>query len=176
MQVCNVLRAARWKYRTQTFAICAPSHNFVGLYLRNYGIYRQSEKLLNNNISSTCLYIMANFGPLTTEISWRVCGTQQISTGFASLASLLHRLRSTEVNHTLHDVWPSSGLVHYICYSNSVESVISWNHQSFQSITVSLGHFMKSLNFLGISRNDCKCCGHFSVYHWIDTFSGALDS
>jgi len=28
-------RAALWKYRTQKIAICAPSHNFVGLYLRN---------------------------------------------------------------------------------------------------------------------------------------------
>jgi len=28
------------------------------------------------------------------------------------LASLLHRRRSTEVNQTLHDVWPSLGLVH----------------------------------------------------------------
>jgi len=26
-------------------AIWAPSHKFVGLYLRNYGMYRQSEKL-----------------------------------------------------------------------------------------------------------------------------------
>ena len=29
----------------------------------------------------------------------------------------MHRRRSTEVNQTLHDVWPSSGLVHlYIHY------------------------------------------------------------
>jgi len=35
MQVWNVLDAARWKYRTQKIAICAPSYNFVGLYLRN---------------------------------------------------------------------------------------------------------------------------------------------
>jgi len=27
---------------------------------------------------------MVNFGPLTAQISWRVWGTQQISTGFAS--------------------------------------------------------------------------------------------
>jgi len=27
-------------------AIWAPSHNFVGLYLRNLGMYRQSEKKL----------------------------------------------------------------------------------------------------------------------------------
>jgi len=36
MQVWNVLHRARWKYRTQKVAILAPSHNFVGLYLRNY--------------------------------------------------------------------------------------------------------------------------------------------
>jgi len=31
--------------------------------------------------------------------------------GFRVLASLLHRRRSTEVNQSLHDVWPSPGLV-----------------------------------------------------------------
>jgi len=40
MQVWNVLRAARWKYSTQkrrqkSPSFWAPSHNFVGLYLRN---------------------------------------------------------------------------------------------------------------------------------------------
>ena len=34
--------------------------------------------------------------------------------GFRVLASLIHRRRLTEVNHTLHDVWPSPVLVHYI--------------------------------------------------------------
>jgi len=33
---------------------------------------------------------------------------------FRVLASLLHRRRATEVNQTLHDVWPSSGLVYYV--------------------------------------------------------------
>jgi len=46
MQVWNVLHAARWKYRTQKFAICAPSHIFVGLYLCNWGVYQQLEKKL----------------------------------------------------------------------------------------------------------------------------------
>jgi len=46
-------------------AIWAPSHNFVGLCLRNWSTYRQSEKkLLNSNISSTCQNNMVNFGPL----------------------------------------------------------------------------------------------------------------
>jgi len=30
----------------QKIAIWAPLHNFVGLYLRNYGTYRQLEKLV----------------------------------------------------------------------------------------------------------------------------------
>ena len=42
------------------------------------------KNLLNSNISSTCLYNMVNFGPLTAEICWRVWAPQQISTGFAS--------------------------------------------------------------------------------------------
>jgi len=33
---------------------------------------------------------------------------------FRVLASLVHRRRSTDVNQTLHDVWLSPGLVHYI--------------------------------------------------------------
>jgi len=35
MHVWNVLHAARWIYRAQKIAISAPSHNFVGLCLRN---------------------------------------------------------------------------------------------------------------------------------------------
>ena len=32
--------------KSTKIAIWAPSHNFVGLYLRNQGTYRQSEKKL----------------------------------------------------------------------------------------------------------------------------------
>jgi len=39
-----MLQAAHWKYRMQKFAICTPSHNFVGLHLRNKGTYQQLEK------------------------------------------------------------------------------------------------------------------------------------
>jgi len=35
MQVRNLRHTARWKHRSQKIAIWAPSHNFVGLYLRN---------------------------------------------------------------------------------------------------------------------------------------------
>jgi len=57
---------------------------------------------------------MVNFGPLTAEIYWRVWGTRANFNGFHVLASLLHRIRSTEVNQTLHDVWPSPALVYYV--------------------------------------------------------------
>jgi len=83
----------------QKIAISAPSHNFVGLYLRNEGMYRQSEKnLLNSNISSRCLHNMAKFGPLTAEIGLPVWGTPANFNRFRVLASLLQRRRSPEVS------------------------------------------------------------------------------
>jgi len=89
MQVWNVLHADRWKIqdakKSPKIAVSAPSHKFVGLYLRNEGTHRQSERnFLSRNTSSTCSHNMANFGPLTAEIGWPVWGTLQISTGFAS--------------------------------------------------------------------------------------------
>jgi len=76
-------------------------------------MYRQSEKnLFNSNISSTCLHNMANFGPLTAEIHSGLLGHpskfQRVSRlGFVTAATLL-------TNKTLHDLWPSSALVHCI--------------------------------------------------------------
>ena len=65
-------------------------------------------------MSTTCLYIMANFDPLTTEICWPVWGTPTNFNGFRILPSLLQRRRSPEANQVLHDVWPSPGLLHCI--------------------------------------------------------------
>jgi len=66
---CTRLAANAGPKKSPKIAIWAPSHNFVGLYLRNYGTYRQSEKnLLSINISPTSPYNMMNFGPLAAEI------------------------------------------------------------------------------------------------------------
>jgi len=95
-------------------------HTIVQLYraissqLRHVSTIRKKLVKEQYNISSTCPYNMVNFRPLTAEIVWRVWSTTVNFNGFCVLASLLHRHRSTEVNQTLHDVWPSPGLVHYI--------------------------------------------------------------
>ena len=52
--------------------------------------------------------------PIATGIGSLVWAPQQISTCFRILASLLQRRRSTEAKQSLHGVWPSPGLVHYI--------------------------------------------------------------
>jgi len=87
---------------SQKIAISAPTHNFVGLYLRNEGIDRQSKKnLLNSNTSSTCPRNMVNFGPLTAEIGSGVWGTPANFNGFRVLATLLHDTLVLGVSQTL---------------------------------------------------------------------------
>jgi len=87
---------------TQKIAISAPSHNFVGLYLRNKGIYRQSEKnLLSTNTSSICPHNMVKFGPLTAEIGSGVWGTPANFNRFRILAALLHSTLVVGVSQTL---------------------------------------------------------------------------
>jgi len=73
MQVWNPLHAARWKYRTQKIAIWAPLHKFVGLYLRNYGTYRQSQKKLvkQRYVLHTC----SQYGELRPTSNWDRSGS-----------------------------------------------------------------------------------------------------
>jgi len=86
----------------QKYASWAPSHNFVGLYLRNLGTYRQLEKkLLNSNTSCTYPDNMVNFGPLTAEICWRVWDTPANFNGFRVLAALVHGTLVVGVSQTL---------------------------------------------------------------------------
>jgi len=57
---------------------------------------------------------MLNFGPLAAQIGAVVWGTPANFYGFRVLAALLQQHRSPEANQTLHDVWPSPGLLHCI--------------------------------------------------------------
>jgi len=63
-------------------------------------MYRQSEKMLNSNTSSTCPDNMVNFGLLTAEICWQVGAPLQISKGFRVLAALLHSTLVVGVSQT----------------------------------------------------------------------------
>jgi len=53
-------------------------------------MYRQSEKMLSSNISSTRPHNMVNFGPLAAEIGSVVWGTPANFKRFGVLAALLH--------------------------------------------------------------------------------------
>jgi len=101
---------------TQKIAIWAPLHNIcraISSQLRHMSTIGK-KKLLNSNISSTCPHNMVNFGPPAAEIGSVVWGTPANFNGFRVLGSLLQRRRSAEYNQSLHDVWPSPGLVYYI--------------------------------------------------------------
>jgi len=85
----------------------------VSSLIRHVSTIRK-KNLLNSNISSTCPHNMANFSPLVAEIGLGVWGTPANFNGFRVLPSLLQQHCSPEANQTLHDVWLSAGLVHYM--------------------------------------------------------------
>jgi len=58
------------------------------------------KNVLSSNISSRCPYNMVNFGPLTTEIDWRVWGTPSCFNGYRVLAALLHGSQVVGVSQT----------------------------------------------------------------------------
>jgi len=68
------------------------------------------KNLLNSNISST--YVLTNGCDRLVSLGHPSKFQRVSRLGF--VRPILHRRRSTEVNQTLHDVWPSPGLVEYI--------------------------------------------------------------
>ena len=63
---------------------------------------------------------MVYFGPPAAEVCWRVWGTPANFNWLCILPSLLQRRRSPEANQTLHDVWPSHGLVQLYTFSGAL--------------------------------------------------------
>jgi len=110
--------AARCKYRTQKSCQKSPSgHHRTTLsgYIFAIKAYIDNrKKLVKQQYLLYMSHNMVNFGPLAAEIVSFVWGTPANFNGFRVLATLLQRRRSTEVNQTLHYVWPSPGLVRYI--------------------------------------------------------------
>ena len=96
------------------FGICTPLITLCGYIFATNVSTDNRKNMLNSNMYSTRHHNMVNFGHLMAEISWRVWGTLTNFNRFCVLASLLHQRRSVQVNQTLHDVWRSPVLVHYI--------------------------------------------------------------
>jgi len=137
------------------------------------------KNLLSSNISSTCPRKTVNVGPLTAETDWRVLGTPKNFNGFRVLASLLHRRRSTEINHTLHCVWPSPGLVHYI-YIFGVSCPLTefcqvQNPLCVQDLCAPIGRVLHGTRAVGVRQTLMRGIftrqGGHSVQHWADELS-----
>jgi len=120
MQVWNALHAARWKYRMQKWCQKSPSGNYrttlsgcrLSSQLRHVSTI--GEKLVKQQY---LVQTFPQYGELRRTNGWDLLvglGHPCKFNGFRVLASLLQRRRSPEANQTLHDVWPSPGLVHYI--------------------------------------------------------------
>jgi len=114
-----VLHTARWKCRKQKIVKNLQSGHhrttLSGYILSTKArINKWKKNFLSSNISSTCHHNMVNFGPLAAEIGPVVWSTPANFNRFRVLAALLQQRRSTEANKTLHGIWPSPGLVHYI--------------------------------------------------------------
>jgi len=116
MQIWNLLHAACWNYETQNSPSAHHRRTLSGYIFATKACIDNRKNVLNNNIS-TCPHNMLNFGPLTAEIGWLVWDTSANFNGFRVLGLLLHRRRSTEINQTLHDVWPSPTLVQLVAYT-----------------------------------------------------------
>jgi len=119
-----MLHAARWKCRTQKIAKNSLSaHHCTTLLSYIFAIkacINNRKKLVKQQylIHMSSKYVEL----LVAEIVWRVCGTLANFNAFRKrvLASLLKRRCWTEVNQTLHCVWLSLGLVHYVYISLAV--------------------------------------------------------
>ena len=116
-----MLHAASWKYTGPKKSPKIPRLRTIAQFCRAISsqlrhVSTIEKKLVKQKYLLHMSYNrpMANFGPERLSSIGVFGATQQISTGFRVLASLLQRRRSTGVNQTLHDVWPSPGLVHYV--------------------------------------------------------------
>jgi len=90
-------------------------------------IDNRKKNLLNSNTSSTCPDNIVNFGLLTAEIYWRVCGTFANFKGFCVLAVSLHGTLVVGVSQTLR---------HWTEGATYIRQGGIGPHSSYQSITV----------------------------------------
>jgi len=105
MQVWNVLHAAHWKYRTQTWRKNSPSAHhrttLLGYIFETKVRIDNRKNVLNSNTSPTCPYNMVNFSPLAAEIGSLLWGIPANFNRFRVLAALLHCALVLGISQTL---------------------------------------------------------------------------
>jgi len=118
MQVWNVLHVARWntgrkkEAKGQHLSTIAQRCQAVSSQLRH--VSTVGKKFFKQQYM---LHMSPQYGELRPTNCWDgfvSLGHPANLNGFRILPSLLQRRRSAEAKQTLHDVWPSPGLVHYI--------------------------------------------------------------
>ena len=116
-----MLHAARWTYRTQKKSPKICHVGTIGQFCRAVSSQLRHVSTIGKNLGKQQYFLhlsrphnMSNVGPIVAEIGLPVWGTPANFNGFRVLALLLQRRRSPEANLTLHDVWPSPGLLHYV--------------------------------------------------------------
>ena len=106
-------------------------------------------------------------------------GTPANFNGFRVLTSLLHRRRSTETNQTLHNVWPSPGLVHcmYIFGGSCPVTEFCWVQKFILRLSLALSYIgsviarhsssVRQPNFAALSSwRHLYSAGQHHVGHW----------
>ena len=99
---CTRLAEIQDPKNCQKISTCAPSHNFVRLYIRNYGTYRQSEKIVKQqHLPHVSLQYRKLRPTIAAEILLFVWGTPGNFNGFRVLEALLHGTLVVGVSQTL---------------------------------------------------------------------------
>jgi len=118
MLVWNVLHAPRWKYRTQNDTKKSPSvHHRTTLSRCIFATKACIDSWKKLVKQLYVLHISPQYGEVRPINGWDhlvVWGTLANFNWFHVLPSLLQRRRSPEASQTLHNVWPSPGLLHYV--------------------------------------------------------------
>jgi len=140
MQVWNVLRAARWKYRTQKIAIWAPSHNFVGLSSQLRHI-----STIGKNVKKQCLpHMSSQYGELRPTSIWDLLASLRHPCKFQRVS----RLGSVTARHSSSGRQPNLEVLNRGCHLCSAGRPSRWAlaHLSslinfeYQSINLLKGH------------------------------------
>ena len=109
-------RSSRLLRNSSRFSVCFFFDVVDDDYITSVSINKFFTPLVNLHMLKVTRFkflpgILGRFCEVQSSASARWCHR---SKGFCVLASLLQRRRSTEANQTLHGVWPSRGLLHYI--------------------------------------------------------------